>query len=119
MKYLIAWIVAIVTLTSCEFNNKERMQELEGEQCDTINVTYAKVKPIFQNNCVQCHNQSYHNYDILLDSYENVKSAAQTGLLVKAVNHLPGVIPMPYQSAMLDNCSIRKVTIWINAQTPN
>ncbi len=119
MKYLIIWTLAILTLTSCEFNNKERLEDLKGWPCDSTNVNYSKVSPIFKNNCVQCHNQDYNNKQIILDSYENAKNAAQTGLLVKAVNHIPGVIPMPYQSPMLENCSTRKVTIWINTETPN
>ena len=58
-------------------------------------------------------NESNNNRDIKLDSYQNAKNAAETGLLIKAVNHLPGVVPMPYQLPKLDPCDVHKITIWI------
>ncbi len=116
MKYVIILVFLTFILFSCEFKNEE---DMEISQCDTLNVTYATVEPIFQNNCVRCHNETTNYVDIKLNSYENAKKAAETGLLVLAVNHLPPVVPMPFQLPMLEYCNVRKITIWINKGTPN
>jgi hypothetical protein len=108
-------IIFSIILSSCTFRNEEK---LEFIPCDTTNVTYAAVQPIFESNCVRCHNEQLNYFDIKLSSYDNAKAAAQTGYLIKAVNHLPGVVPMPFQLQMLDECDVRKITIWINNNTP-
>lgn len=111
--------IAIVSLLGlgcgCTFNSEE---ELYGSQCDTTNVTYSVVQPIFQANCVSCHNAEYNNRGIILDTYEDAVAAAQTGRLIKAVNHLPGATPMPYGGNKLPVCEVRKITIWIEMGTP-
>jgi hypothetical protein len=113
--FIICALLVLVFLSSCEFKNEESMELLP---CDTINVTYASVQPIFENNCVRCHNEQLNYFDIKLSSFANAKAAAQTGYLIKAVNHLSGVIPMPFQLPKLDDCDVRKITIWINNNTP-
>jgi hypothetical protein len=116
LKLFIPGLLFIGTaLTSCEFKNEENM---EFVPCDTSNITYSSVRPIFENNCVRCHNDLTNYFDIKLSSYENAKAAAQSGYLIKAVNHLPGVVPMPFQLPMLDACDVKKITIWINNNTP-
>ena len=107
--------IYLLLLFSCTFKNEEK---LEFIQCDTSDITYATVQPIFELNCVRCHNVFQNYFDIRLDSYDNAKAAAQTGYLVKAVNHQSGVVPMPFQLAKLDSCDVKKITIWINNNTP-
>ena len=104
-------------LSSCEFKNEETM---DFAPCDTANITYSTVQPIFENNCVRCHNEVTNYFDIKLNSYDNVKAAALSGLLIKAVNHWPGpgIVPMPFQLPKLDSCSVHKITIWIRNNTP-
>jgi hypothetical protein len=108
-------LIISLLLSSCEFKNEEALEMIP---CDTTNVTYSSVQPIFENNCVRCHNEQLNYLDVKLSSYDNAKTAAQTGLLIKAVNHLPGVVPMPFQLPKLDECDVRKITIWINTNTP-
>ena len=108
-------LILIQFLYSCESRNEE---SLDSVPCDTTNITYATVRPIFENNCVRCHNDLTNYFDIKLNSFANVQNAAQSGLLIKAVNHLPGVIPMPFQLPKLGDCEVKKITIWINNNTP-
>jgi hypothetical protein len=120
MKYTLfaLLLLAFVFLYSCEFKNEEGLEKV---QCDTLNITYAKVKPIFDVNCVRCHNAQTNYYGILLDSYENAKKAAETGLVVPAVNHIPapGIAAfMPFQLPKLEDCDLKKITIWVNSGTP-
>lgn len=133
MKYIklrnIIYIITVLSfpllLSSCVKNNVEDLIKKDTlivtkvvPDCDTVSVTYATVKPVFDNHCVSCHNDQTSNYGIKLNTYENAKNAALTGLLKKAVNHLPGVTPMPYQQAKLNDCDVRKITIWIDTNTP-
>ena len=113
--YIPASILTLFLLTSCEFRNEEKLDFIP---CDTTNITYATVRPIFENNCVRCHNEFTNYFDIKLSSYDNVKAAAQSGYLIKAVNHLPDVVPMPFQLPKLGDCEVRKITIWIQNNTP-
>ena len=109
--------MAMIFLNACEFKNEE---SLEKVQCDTFNITYTKVKPIFDINCVRCHNEQTNYFGIILDSYNNAKAAAQTGYLIPAVNHIstPGIVFMPFQLPKLEDCDVRKITIWVNSSTP-
>jgi hypothetical protein len=116
MRYLTLAFVISVIIYGCEFKNEE---DFEKQTCDTINVTYSRVKPVFSNNCVRCHNDQLNYFGIKLNSYENAKNAAQTGLLKLAVSHDPQVTPMPFQLPKLDDCDLRKVIIWIDTGTPN
>lgn len=60
-----------------------------------------------------------NNKDILLNSYINAVNAAQTGRLVKAINHLPGATPMPYLGNKLPNCPVLQVTLGLNEEHLN
>jgi len=114
---LLVFAVLLISISSCKFNNEEA---LYGHDCDTTTVTYAKVKPIFDNNCVGCHNSENTTYGsrfglvVMLYDYDNAKAAANSGLLIKAVNHLPGVTPMPYGLSKLPECEVEAVTAWIH-----
>jgi hypothetical protein len=106
---------AILFFSSCEFRKED---QLDNIPCDTTNITYSTVRPIFENNCIRCHNEFTNYFDIKLSSYDNVKAAAESGYLIKAVNHLPDVVPMPFQLPKLGECDVRKITIWIQNNTP-
>jgi hypothetical protein len=116
MKYLLFVLLIITILPACEFKNEE---ELESTQCDTTNVTYAKIKPIFDRNCVRCHNDQTNYLGVKLNTYNNAKDAVQAGI-VPAVNHIPtpGIVPMPFQLPKLEDCNVKKITNWANNNTP-
>jgi len=106
------WFITL--LAGCTYDSEE---ELYGT-CDTLNVTYSTVRPIFEANCISCHNQSVNNKGIILDTYNDAVEAAETERLRKAINHLPGVTPMPYLMDKLPACPVLKVTVWIDNGTP-
>lgn len=105
---------------SCTFNNED--DYFKGYICDTLNLNYDQVSSIFQENCVACHNKDFNNRGIILDNYDGVVAAEDSGRLYKAVNHLPGngirIIPMPYQLNKLPSCSLSKINAWINSGMP-
>jgi len=87
--------------------------------CDTVNPIEfsAQVKPIIDGYCVGCHNASSSNGGVNLNGYAQVKKYAETlrngtPLLVGTIRHRSGFKAMPPSSA-LDECSIRKIELWI------
>jgi hypothetical protein len=96
-----------------------------GATCDTTgNISYStQLLPILQGNCIGCHNTSSANGNVDLSSYNKVKTVATTirngkPLLTGVVRRLPGFVAMP-QSFSLDECSIRKMELWIAQGTLN
>ena len=90
-----------------------------GANCDTTGTIgfTAQVKPILETYCVSCHNASIASGGINLDGYAQVKTQAETlrngtSILVGSVRQLSGFVAMP-PSTKLDECSIRKVELWI------
>ena len=90
-----------------------------GATCDTLNPVgfTTQVKPIIDSYCVGCHNASSSNGGVNLNGYDQVKKYAETfrngtPLLVGTIRHMTGFKAMPPSSA-LDECSIRKIELWI------
>jgi mono/diheme cytochrome c family protein len=86
--------------------------------CDTTGTISfsAQVFPIFQANCIGCHNSSTANGGVNLNSYSQIKASAAlrngTPLIQGVIRRMPGFIAMP-QTFALDECSIRKIELWI------
>jgi hypothetical protein len=100
----------------CTFNHEDRY--FDDIVCDTVNLKYSQINAILQANCVSCHSVDFNNRDIVLDNYEGVQAAVNSGLLTKAVNHLSGVTPMPYGKEILPNCELSKINKWIEKGMP-
>lgn len=90
-----------------------------GEACDTTgNISYsAQLVPILQANCIGCHNSTTANGNVNLSNYNQVKTIATTirngnSLLTAVVRKLPAFVEMP-PTFSLDECSIRKIELWI------
>jgi len=77
------------------------------------------VKPLMDSKCatVGCHvGTSATGYD--LSNYTGVAGVANSGKLLAAINHT-GPNPMPLGAAKLDDCTIAKITKWVNDGAPN
>lgn len=108
-------LIAYLPFTGCVNNSEE---ELYGEDCDTLNMTYSKVKYIFENNCYACHSADLYYRDIKTDTYEDLKAAINTGRPWGAINRFDGYLPMPNGQPKLDDCLIKKIGAWIHAGMP-
>ena len=107
----------ICNLNSCTSLNEEDI--LKDVKCDTIDVSYNELKYIFTGICSICHNEvSTFRAGIVMDSYKNVVSSINTGLVLPAINHADGVIPMPNGMAKLSDCDLAKINSWIKRGMP-
>ena len=116
-KLIIVLSVAAVAIISCKKDNADDVFP-DPPACDTSNVTFsAVIKPIIQAKCLSCHTgTSGTGYD--LSTYNGMEAVASHGQLLPAINHT-GPKPMPQGQPKLDDCSIAKITKWVNDGAPN
>lgn len=87
--------------------------------CDTVNVTYSgDIQPIIFANCLPCHSVANKFGGVILAVLDSARIPARNGLLLKAVTHDPGVIPMPKGGGKLSDCDIAKIRRWIALDEP-
>jgi mono/diheme cytochrome c family protein len=123
MLYRIFLIVfsATLLLQSCSNDKRDQLYPNPVNNCDTANVTYSgTVQGVMISNCalVGCHQSPSGQANVTLDSYAGVKDAVGKGL-VSAINHDGTVVPMPYPSGKLDDCTIAKINAWVASGAPN
>ncbi len=104
----------LLFLSSCYYDNYDDLV-VESNGCDTLNMTYSiNIKLIVDNNCTSCHSGNAAAGNVLLDTYDNVKKYADDGSLLGSIQHNNGYSPMPKNLNKLDDCTINKVSAWIN-----
>lgn len=87
------------------------------KSCDTLTVTFSgNVKPMIDNACGSCHNPSQR---LDLATWQAVKTAAESGKLMGALEHRPGFLPMPQGTPKWSDCELGKVRTWIRDGMPN
>ncbi|UGU15669.1 hypothetical protein LS482_18545 [Sinomicrobium kalidii] len=73
-----------VCMISCEYNvEQEDMEEL---LCDPDISFSTTVRPVIDNNCMQCHNGSVHpldfsNFDVVKNNAEKIKELTETRVM--------------------------------------
>jgi hypothetical protein len=126
-KYSIRKILNLVTfslsafiVTSCYYDNEEYLYpELPGGQCDTTGITYSGfVAPLLASNCNSCHNETIQNGNVITSTYTGLKSAVNSGVFRKAINHESGASAMPQGGNKLPSCELSKIDAWINQGAP-
>jgi uncharacterized membrane protein len=82
------------------------------------NPTYSQtIKPIMDNNCVQCHSKEADLFPIL-DTYEAVKIATQTGDVICRIDDQSCGRVMPQAGKMAD-VKINNIKKWAKDGFPN
>jgi hypothetical protein len=116
-------LLVILAVSTCYYDSEEYLFPQTGNQCDTVNVTYAgSVVPIMQNHCLSCHSNAVaasFGGNIKLEVYADVKIQADNHKLLGAVAHENGYSPMPNGAPKLEDCKISTIRIWVNAGAPN
>jgi hypothetical protein len=117
--YIIFFLIIIIG--SCYYDSEENLYPVIGNVCDTTAVTYSlSIVPLLQNNCLSCHsntNASSLGGNVHLQDYADVNATKL--VILNSIKHAGGASPMPKGGAMLNNCLIREVELWINSGAPN
>lgn len=122
MKRLIAIAAAAMfILSSCYYDTKEEVYYYYQFVCDTTAVSYATdIEPIINTQCLSCHSGAAPDGNVALENYDDVKASAELGSLHGTITATNGYAIMPTAPlSPLNQCSIDKVTAWINAGMPN
>ena len=119
MKKLILPIVFFI-LSSCYYDSEEALFGKPGA-CNTSVTNFStEVQPILSSYCLSCHANTVAQSKgggIKLQDYADV--FANRGRLVGTITHASGYSPMPKNSAMLSDCNISIITIWISKDALN
>lgn len=108
--------------TNEEFESRNSTGNTGGttSSCDTVNMKYAtNIQPIIQANCYSCHANGKAESGVSLETYNQVKQRAASGLLMNVITHASGFPAMPYQLPKLSDCDINKIKDWIDRGTLN
>ncbi|MDF1696398.1 MAG: hypothetical protein P1U56_11220 [Saprospiraceae bacterium] len=92
-----------------------------GDTCETTGLTYDNyAKDFLASNCVSsgCHDADGINTIGSYETYEDTKTAFEFGRVKGAINHEDGFSNMPKGGTKLDDCSIDKLSAWIDAGLP-
>ena len=107
MRYLFLLII----FSSCSYN--------EIDLCSTLTPSFSEcVKPIIEENCVQCHRNNSSNG--LLQTYDQIKFYMDNGELLNRVQRdvdQQGIMPPSGQK--LSNNEIQILINWSENGTPN
>lgn len=88
--------------------------------CDTSNIHYSTViRTVVQNYCLGCHSGKEASNGQDFSKIEELQRSALSGELMGAINHAPGLVPMPQNLPKLDECTIAKIQVWVNHGAPN
>ena len=110
-KYFLIIIVSSLTIFNCA--NDSQSDLVNSDPLPAI-VTYTDhVKPIIDNNCINCHSDPPVNgAPIPLVTYDNVKSAVQNNHLIDKINGTGSGSQMPLNGQKLTQNSIDIITKW-------
>jgi len=88
--------------------------------CNTNAVSYSGfIAPLFNTFCTGCHSGGNPSGGLTLTTYNGVKAVATNGRLLGAISWSAGFQKMPQGGNKLNDCSIAKITAWINDGAPN
>lgn len=86
--------------------------------CDTTSFSFATdVFPIFEKNCIPCHNGNHQNTSYKLTNFSEISASVISGNTLDRINsNTSDVMP---QSGKMDDCKIRIIEKWIENGAPN
>ncbi len=112
-------LASSLLMSGCYYDVAEELYPNQ-KVCDTSSVTYSSVvRVILQTHCLGCHSASAAQGNVVLATYNDVRTYALNGMLSGVINHQAGYPPMPKGGNKLPYCDIRKIEIWITSGAPN
>jgi len=95
-------------------------EPMTGVTCETADLTYTNgIADIINGSCATsgCH-ASNTMTTFPMGNYDEALAAVGFGRIIGSINHEANFSPMPRNGAKLDDCTIDKVTAWINDGAP-
>jgi uncharacterized membrane protein len=91
-------------------------QNNECTSCDSTQGSFsANIFPIVQLHCQGCHSGASPQGDVSLENYNQIKSLAESGLLMSVLIGANGSPIMPYNTLGLPQCYKDQFQNWIDA----
>jgi len=117
--FVLIGVVTMLLLNSCYYDNAEDLYP-NPPACDTTNVTFSvDVFPVINASCTSCHSGSAPGGNVSLSNYDEIVASAVNGGLLGTIMHDANWSPMPKNGTKLDDCTIKKLEIWVANGTPN
>ena len=105
--YVLTLFLIVITVISCSKDKTDLpLPCLEDPSFDQI------IKPIFQNNCVDCHNSNYAEGNVILEDYISIYENINSSMF--RIN--AGTMP---PSGPLEDSIINKIQCWIENGSQN
>ncbi|MBM2814782.1 MAG: hypothetical protein HW421_1544 [Ignavibacteria bacterium] len=108
-------LIIVVGLLSCE--NDQYAVGIAPEiklSCDTNKVSFKDfIKPIIDERCKTCHNNTSQYGGVNLDGYENIKINSVSGKLYNSIRF------GNMSNYISDDCDIAKIKAWRNQGSKN
>lgn len=89
--------------------------------CDTADLTYTNYAgAIIDASCATagCHIDATLAGGFSMEGYENTKLVIGFNKIIGTINHFENFVPMPLGGSKLDDCTIDKLTAWIENDAP-
>jgi hypothetical protein len=117
MKRIFALCIGIVALAGCYNDKADQLYPSNTNSCDTATVSFAAdIAPVLQQKCATsgCHDATTIQSGYNFANYSGAKLAADNKRLLGAIRWESGFSQMPKGMPKLDDCSINKITRWVN-----
>ncbi|MBL7682841.1 MAG: hypothetical protein JNK00_05735 [Flavipsychrobacter sp.] len=117
MKKILVLFISVITFSGCYFDKEDQLYPKTTTGCDTTNVTFsATVLPVMQQKCATagCHDALVKQSGYDLNLYADVKKCVTDNKLLPVIRQDAGAKAMPQGGAKLDDCTISKISAWVN-----
>jgi hypothetical protein len=118
MKKIAIAIAGVLIFSGCYNDKADKLYpKTAASGCDSGTVSFqAGVLPIMSQSCglAGCHDAGTPSFGYNLTLYSGVKLAVSNGRLLGAIKHEPTFQAMPKNMPKLDDCSIKKITRWVD-----
>ncbi|MEN9951592.1 MAG: hypothetical protein RLY85_2344 [Bacteroidota bacterium] len=109
-------LIAITVFSASCFYDKADLVYPVASTCDTTAVKYSTtIAPVLTASCNGCHGgTAAAGAGIVLDNYNSVKTWVTNGKLLNSMLQNGKASAMPKGGGKLDNCTLNKISSWIN-----
>lgn len=123
MKKLLSLLFLASALMIVSCGKDDSSDDETDPTCDTIGLTYTDdIKDILDTNCATpgCHSEDQAMTQGAMHDYAAAKAFVDFGRVVGAINHSDDFSPMPFPTGTdkLPQCTIDKITAWIDDGAP-